>query len=575
MRDFATSRKKLIMIVASILLLLFGAIVLGMGISSEDEDKSDDRMIKAPILSQASGFYDDEFKLAISADDSCTIYYTTDGSDPTENSNVYDGEITISDATRNPNTYSMRQDVSVGFDEDFINKFKGDEAPIHVGYKSPDYNIDKCNVIKCVAINSLGQSSRISTGIYFVGKTAADYDNSNVLCITTDPDNLFDYEKGIYVKGKIFDDYIKTDAINNFHHYRWRYWNANYQQRGSDWERPANLEFFAKDGSEIIAMDAGIRIHGGCSRGINPKSLKLFARGKYGAKSFGDDLYDDGYVPESLILSCGGSEPVVQVCDYMMASMVSDLDFATMKFQPYVLFLNGEYWGFYWLETRYDSKYCAKYYGVDEDEVLIIKEGEVSAGDDLCKDLYTSMKETITEGDMSIAANYDKACELIDMDSYLDYYATQIFIARSSDWPVKNYALWRTVHKDDSDYADGKWRWMLFDSDSQALKASLVNDDTLSYVIKSDKMFASLWDNETFRNDFKDRILKVADNNFSKDKVDAMFEKLEADMTPRMAKSWARFYGSDNNKLEYFQGKLDSYHQFLLNRKSVVEGWFE
>ncbi|MBQ0078849.1 MAG: CotH kinase family protein, partial [Eubacterium sp.] len=157
----------------------------------------------------------------------------------------------------------------------------------------------------------------------------------------------------------------------------------------------------------------------------------------------------------------------------------------------------------------------------------------------------------------------------------LDYYATQIFIARSSDWPVKNYALWRTIHEGDSDYADGKWRWMLFDSDSQALKASLVNDDTLNYVIDYDKMFASLWANETFRNDFKDRILDIADNNFSKAKVDKMFESLEIEMTPRMSKSWARFYGKDNNKLEYFQGKLDSYHEFLINRKSVIEGWFE
>ena len=31
---------------------------------------------------------------------------------------------------------------------------------------------------------------------------------------------------------------------------------------------------------------------------------------------------------------------------------------------------------------------------------------------------------------MTQEANYEHACELIDMDSFIDYYATQIYIAR-------------------------------------------------------------------------------------------------------------------------------------------------
>ena len=47
----------------------------------------------------------------------------------------------------------------------------------------------------------------------------------------------------------------------------------------------------------------------------------------------------------------------------------------TQEFIRCNVFLNGEYWGIYWLNEKYDARYLDYYYGVSKDNVIIIKEG--------------------------------------------------------------------------------------------------------------------------------------------------------------------------------------------------------
>lgn len=51
----------------------------------------------SPVFSPAEGSYKTKIKISINAQDNCRIFYTTDGSDPTESSMAYTGEITASE----------------------------------------------------------------------------------------------------------------------------------------------------------------------------------------------------------------------------------------------------------------------------------------------------------------------------------------------------------------------------------------------------------------------------------------------------------------------------------------------
>ena len=66
------------------------------------------------IFSKSSGFYKKEFILRLYAPTK-EIYYTLDGSEPDKNSIKYEKPIVVKDASVNSNTYSTREDVTVGF----------------------------------------------------------------------------------------------------------------------------------------------------------------------------------------------------------------------------------------------------------------------------------------------------------------------------------------------------------------------------------------------------------------------------------------------------------------------------
>ena len=70
------------------------------------------QFIEAPKFSSESGFYDSSFNLSITTNSEAKIYYTLDSSNPTENSNLYDGEILVQDPSKNPNVLKSRTDTS-------------------------------------------------------------------------------------------------------------------------------------------------------------------------------------------------------------------------------------------------------------------------------------------------------------------------------------------------------------------------------------------------------------------------------------------------------------------------------
>lgn len=97
-------------------------------------------------------------------------------------------------------------------------------------------------------------------------------------------DDLFDYNKGIYVKGKVFDEAFSAykDSIRE-----WeivdisRKIEANYNQRGSEWERDAHIDYLESDGINTVCrlqQDCGIRIQGNYSRSDLQKGFRLYAR---------------------------------------------------------------------------------------------------------------------------------------------------------------------------------------------------------------------------------------------------------------------------------------------------------
>lgn len=559
MKNFIQTKKHLSLWLA---LLLLGGISVGLAMSGglyginlkrtpPEEGRS---MVPKPVFTQPGGFYEEPFSLEIAAPLGTRVYYTLDCTEPTQSSQPYTVPIPMEDATPEENRFSMNTDVSTAF-------YGGNEP----GYRAPDFPVDKCTVVRARAYSPFGQVSGVATAVYFVGMDAQRYDNCYIASLVTEPDNLFDPAFGIYTAGALFQNSDRSDQPD------WRWWEANYRQKGRDWERPALLTMFSPQGEPLLEQPCGIRVQGGVSRASLPKSLNLYARREYdGSHRLNYDFFGSGTCPDTVTLSSGGNQTITQFNDVMMSRRVSGLDVTTMEYRPCVLFLDGEYWGFYWLASKYDEEYLSHRFGVEPDNTVIVKSGDIEY-DYVREDMmYALQADHADEAEQ--LANLDKVTVL---SSLTDYYATMIYIARQEDWPVGNTALWRTKTVREDPYSDRRWRYILFDCNSRSMTEADIDHNTLRYVCEDDEIFAALWENSLFREQFRQRLLEIAGECFDGGEMAALVEEYRSTMEQPLQKSWNRFYGKDNQKREEFHRLMDGHKAFFTQRRAVVEQWFE
>lgn len=529
---------------------------------------------------QASGFYKDGFALEIVCTDAdAVVYYTTDGSEPDESYIRYEAPIKLKDRSEEPNVLSAKKGICAS--GDFI----------------PSGKIDKANVIRAVAYYPDGKRSGIITGTYFVGmERQIKYGDVPILSLFTDPDNLFDYETGIYVLGKTYKDWLAEDR----EHAQLPVWEhvGNYSGRGREWERPVTVEFFAADGESAFVQDMGIRIMGAASRDSVQKSFRLLAREDYGKKSVKYELIPgnlradgSGAVKKykSFVLRNGGNDrDSAKIRDPFIQQLVFDRRFETEQYVPCVVYLDGEYWGLYTLNEDYSDHYIENNYGIDNNNVIVLKRGEIEKGEEKDIRFYEEMYDFITENDMSDHDNYKKAEEMLDMGSFADFCALQLYVFNEdSIFENNNWQMWRVRNADRrSAYSDGKWRMMVYDMDytcgvysgggnymenniSDVLagkrKPSVSGDESERPAVD---LFLALYKNDDFKKELVLALCDMRNINFETNTVREQLEEVSEDYAKLAPDSFRRFgpVWVVNNPESYYAAKLDEIAGFLGGR---------
>lgn len=539
----------------------------------------------AVVFSKDSGTYSEEFDLELTRGagvaSGTAIYFTTDGSDPSDQNNesrmLYTpGSIHIGDRKGDPNVLSA-MDPNL-FDSANVTISKNGKSFESKLSKPSDEDVDKCTVIKAAAQYKDGTCSEVTTNTYFIGSMADHIEGIresckaagmglSVMSISMDAEDLFDYDKGIYVKGKTFDQalaaYLKEKGkIENTE--VCRKLDANYKQKGRDWERKTHIDYFESDGTKtncILQQDCGIRIQGNYSRSDYQKSFRLYARADYGKKNFKygfwDQAKDDqGQTIEKykkIVLRNGGNCAfTTKFSDAYWQSLMEGIDCDTQSARPCVVYLNGEYWGVYILQDDYCGDYFENKHGLDKDSILIYK-GDAEANTDLGYKLdegdlpegvtnenyyFTDLENFLKEhNDVSDPADYAALCDLVDKDSALDYFATQVWINNKWDWPGKNWSMWKSTSTDPNNpYADGKWRFLIYDVEFGGISgegdsyANTVNNSDLLTIGSAQKpddnwdkpnvrCFAMFMTNQEFREEFNARLTEFSDTMFEHDRI--------------------------------------------------------
>lgn len=221
---------------------------------------------------------------------------------------------------------------------------------------------------------STGEWGDLFTRTYFYAdsmETLKDRFSTYIVCLTSDPYNLYDYEYGIMVEGKIRDEYVNSPEYISGKLTQ----PANFTQQGRDWERDAFVEILSPDGERLIAQDAGMRIFGHASRQYYYKSFKLYARKTYGNDTFAYPLFADNThgadqkvqdaYKRLVVRAHGFDKSVTLFREELFQTLCSQIEGIDSKsVAPASVWLNGGYYNFEWLQEVYDDTYMEENYGL-------------------------------------------------------------------------------------------------------------------------------------------------------------------------------------------------------------------
>lgn len=256
-----------------------------------------------------------------------------------------------------------------------------------------------------------------------------------MVSIATDPGNLFDLDKGIYV-------------------------SPNFWYKGSAWERPGHIEFFERNGTLAFAGDIGIRVHGNTTVNRPRKSLRIYARNEEGPSTFNHRIFPqkDTAFFDTFLLRAGGNDWGQAIFrDALVSEIAAPSGLDHMSARPAVVFIDGEYWGLHNLRDRIGAGYYFHRYGLGETEFTQL---EIPAGSSwpvydrgndaaaLLQDFEDILRDA-AGNEFDGVVGYNTLADRIDIANFIDYQAHQIW-SGNTDWPGNNVRLWRAVTPDRS-----------------------------------------------------------------------------------------------------------------------------
>ena len=127
-----------------------------------------------------------------------------------------------------------------------------------------------------------------------------------------------------------------------------------------------------------------------------------------------------------------------------------------------ILFLNGEYWGFYLIQEKLDDNFISNNYLIPKDNVVIAKNNYIEDGIIEVFNDFRDFCRNYSQKDLTDEKIYEEIKNRIELDSLIELFATNLYIL-NLDWPARNDGEWRYFgdFQEGNKYFDGKWRFII------------------------------------------------------------------------------------------------------------------
>ena len=183
-----------------------------------------------------------------------------------------------------------------------------------------------------------------------------------------------------------------------------------------------------------------------------------------------------------------------------------------------------------------------------------------------------------SQKDLSDDKNYEDVCNIIDINSLIEHYATNLYLA-TYDWPNHNFGMWKNNGNkiDDNIYSDGKWRFMTYDLDytignnyADFGGVEGYQYDTFKHMDRGKNkgptnLFVALLKNEDFKKKFVNIYEEYAYSIMSTDKINPIIQEFYGEVTTLISYSQSRWWGYyGGTKLENIEEARNKYQNKIL-----------
>lgn len=444
-----------------------------------------------PAFSVTPGIYDNAVTVAITAGEGETIRYTTDCTTPNASSEVYSGELSIS----------------------------------------------KNSVIRAAAFRDGYLSGDVATAAYLFRSDGVNH-ALPVVTLVTDPDNLWNSKTGIYATGDQFDPDAASyaDTLKSATYYQAKF--ATEEQVDTIWEKPAAFSLFDDNGKQVFTQNVGIRIAGSFGRGRAQKGFNVIARKEYGKGSMEYTFFQNRPYTEykAVVLRAGAQDQNrSKIRDELASGLLegTDINILYQAYRPTVLYLNGEYWGVYFLKEKRNRFFVAQHENTENNVDLAIGKGfkQRSYGDNSD---WVSLYEYATTHDLSSAEAYNYVAERMDVDSFRDYMIAEIYNGNTDTYNFQYYRL-----------KGGKWKFIFYDfcwgfqspgHETLAFRMGKTPSDVCSA-----KLFAAMLQNKGWRDSFCRRFGELLNTAFAPERVTSLIDQLYGYVEPEIKREREKF----------------------------------
>ena len=435
--------------------------------SSEMVSASGYERLALPVVSHESQLFSAPFTLRVGVPEEATLCYTTDGTLPSpDNGHIYHDGISIANTT--------------------------------------------------VLLLRLFQPGKLPSAVKTCSFILRDRDFTlPVLSVVANPSALYSDSLGIMVPGINGQNGSGIDFPCN--------WNM-------EWERLAAFNYISAQGDTVHSQEVAISRFGGWSRSWFPYNFKLKAQGLYeGQKYLTHPFFANKPYQRNKVLQVrnGGNDLLCRIKDAALHNIVisSGLHLDCQDYMPVHTFINGKYIGMLNLREPSNKHLGYSNYGLDTDQMDQMRLGwgvDVNTGSADAFWQWHQLSYQASSDDV-----YKQICSMVDIDEFVNYMATQIFLG-GDDWPGNNCKAFKAW--------DGKFHIVLFDID-QALRfdAYAFNHITNNQDVPLIRIFLNMLGNDHFRRLFIDTYSIVAGSVFDPERCAAIIDRISAEMDPALS----------------------------------------